>query len=106
VGFTGGVVLAIIGFLPRVCLVFLPVGLWIDRWLSRWASQVRGGSEHWARGLTWRMFLGAALTIGLAWVDYLVDVDAERMPAGLGTTRGQPNWQDVVTRHASSKAGR
>jgi hypothetical protein len=73
--------------------VFLPIGLWVDRWLARWARQPGGGSERWARGLAWRLFVGAALTIGLAWVDYFLDLSAERIPAGRGTAGGRPSGE-------------
>src|SRR5205807_337861 len=72
IGFAGGTLLAVAGWLPRLCLVFAPIGLWVDHWLDLWASLPGGGSERWARGLAWRLFVGAALTIALAWVDYLL----------------------------------
>jgi 4-hydroxybenzoate polyprenyltransferase len=90
IGFLSGTLLAIIGWLPRVCLVFLPVGLWIDRWLARWAKQPNGGSERWARGLAFRLLVGAVLTMALATVDYLADALEGRPAAGLGTRGGHP----------------
>jgi 4-hydroxybenzoate polyprenyltransferase len=90
VGFVGGTTLAAAGWLPRVCLVFLIVGFWVDRWLARWARQPNGGSERWARGLAVRMFVGAALTVSLAYLDYYLDAVEGRPPAGLGTVRGAP----------------
>ena len=90
--------LAALGWLPRVCLVFLPVGLWLDRWLARWARQPGGGSERWARGLALRLFVGEALTVALAYADYLDDALAGRPAAGLGTVRGRPSPSRVTQR--------
>ena len=89
-GFLGGTILAAAGWLPRVCLVFLPIGLWIDRGLARWAQQPNGGSERWARGLALRLFVGAAVTIGLAYLDYWREAESGPDVAGRGTVRGTP----------------
>jgi hypothetical protein len=90
IGFAGGTLLAAIGWLPRVCLVFAPIGLWLDHWLMLWARQPNGGGERWARGLAMRLFVGAALTIALAYADYLSDAYADRPFAGQGTLGGAP----------------
>lgn len=89
-GFAGGTALAAVGWLPRVCLVFLVVGCWLDRWLAAWSRQPGGGSERWARGLALRLFVGAVVTIALAYLDYYLDASAGRPVAGLGTVRGAP----------------
>ncbi len=89
-GFLGGVILAALGWLPRVCLVAFPLGFWVDRWLRRWANQADGGDARWARGLALRLLLAAAVGIGLAYADYWWDLSAERLPAGLGTVAGHP----------------
>jgi 4-hydroxybenzoate polyprenyltransferase len=91
VGFAGGTLLAAAGWLPRVCLAFLPVGLWLDRWLAAWSRQPNGGNESWARGLALRLFVGAAVTVALAYLDYHLDVSAGRPAAGQGTARGAPS---------------
>jgi 4-hydroxybenzoate polyprenyltransferase len=90
-GFAGGTLLAGLGLLPRVCLAFLFVGVWIDRWLAAWSRQPGGGNERWARGLAERLLLGALITITLAYFDYYLDARAGRPPAGQGTRRGAPD---------------
>ena len=89
-GELGGVVLAVIGWLPRVSLVALIFAVWVDRWLAAWAKQPNGGDERWARGLAMRLLVAALLGIGLAYVDYFVDIARDRPLAGLGTARGHP----------------
>ena len=87
-----GVILANIGWLPRLSLVALIFGVWIDRYLANWAKQPHGGDERWARGLATRLLIAALLGIGLAYVDYFVDLALQRPVAGLGTARGHP-WK-------------
>jgi 4-hydroxybenzoate polyprenyltransferase len=89
-GFLGGTVLAVIGWLPYVCLVAWPLGLWVDSWLRRWARQPDGGGERWARGMALRLLVSAALAIALAYADYFWALANERPVAGLGTARGHP----------------
>jgi 4-hydroxybenzoate polyprenyltransferase len=85
-GFLGGAVLAALGWLPRLCLVGLPLGLWIDRWLRRGGQS----GEKWARGLALRLLVGALLAIALALVDYACDNWRGGPVAGLATARGRP----------------
>jgi 4-hydroxybenzoate polyprenyltransferase len=89
-GELGGVVLAVIGWLPRVSLIALIFAVWIDRYLAAWSKQAKGGDERWARGLATRLLIAALLGIGLAYVDYFVDYFSERPVAGLGTAHGHP----------------
>jgi 4-hydroxybenzoate polyprenyltransferase len=91
VGELGGVVLGVIGWLPRLVLAGLLPAFWIDRYLAAWSRQPGGGDERWARGLAKRLLLAALLGIGLAYVDYFIDYFAERNVAGLATARGRPN---------------
>jgi 4-hydroxybenzoate polyprenyltransferase len=89
-GFLGGTLLATLGWLPRLCLAALPLGLWIDGWLRRWARQPAGGNEGWARGLALRLLAAALLGIGLAYLDYGIDLLGDGPVAGLATRRGHP----------------
>jgi 4-hydroxybenzoate polyprenyltransferase len=90
VGLLGGTVLAAVGFLPRLCLVALPLGWWIDSWLRRWSAQPDGGDEGWARGLAWRLLFAGLVCVGLAYVDYGLALLWEEPAAGLGTAAGHP----------------
>jgi len=90
IGLVGGMALAAVGWLPRVCLAGIPFGLWVDRWLRGWARQPAGGSERWARGLAVRLLVCALVGIGLAYADFFYR-DLSYMPvSGLGTAGGHP----------------
>jgi 4-hydroxybenzoate polyprenyltransferase len=90
VALLGGAALAAGGWLPRLCLVALPLGWWIDRWLRRWSALPDGGNEHWARGLALRMLLAGLVCVGLAYVDYGLALLADAPAAGFGTAGGHP----------------
>jgi 4-hydroxybenzoate polyprenyltransferase len=94
-GFLGGTVLAVIGWLPRVCLVAWPLGIWVDRWLAHWARQPDGGGERWARGMALRLLVSAVLAIGLAYVDYFWALAHGTPACGLGTAAGHPPDVDI-----------
>ena len=89
-GELGGLVLAVIGWLPRLTLVGLIPAIWIDRWLASWSKQPNGGDERWARGLAMRLLAAAVLGIALAYVDYFIDIALDGPVAGLATQRGHP----------------
>jgi 4-hydroxybenzoate polyprenyltransferase len=90
VALLGGTALAAVGWLPRLCLVALPLGWWIDRWLRRWSELPDGGSERWARGLALRMLIAGLVCVGLAYVDYGMELVTEAPAAGQGTAGGHP----------------
>ncbi len=90
IAFTGGSVLALCGWFPRICLVVIPLGVWIDRWLSLWSLQPLGGNERWARGFAYRFLVVIFVGIGLAYVDYRWARWNGQPAAGLGTSAGQP----------------
>jgi hypothetical protein len=89
-GFLGGASLAAVGWLPRVCLVGVPLAFWIDRWFARWARQPGGGDEGWARGLAKRLLLAGLLALGLTFGEYARESYAGGPVAGLGTASGHP----------------
>jgi DNA-directed RNA polymerase subunit RPC12/RpoP len=89
-GFLGGGTLAGLGWLPRVCLIALPLGWWVDRWLRRWSAQPNGGGERWARGFARRMILAATLAVAAAYADYLVAAWAGQPVAGMATAAARP----------------
>jgi 4-hydroxybenzoate polyprenyltransferase len=94
-GELGGVILAVIGWLPRLSLVALIFAVWVDRWLAAWARQPGGGDESWARGLAKRLLLAALVGIGLAYLDYFIDIVRDRPVNGLGTARGWPDDVEI-----------
>jgi 1,4-dihydroxy-2-naphthoate octaprenyltransferase len=86
----GGMLLAVLGWLPRICLFGIVGWWWVDRHLAAWAREPGGGTAAWARGFAVRMLLCALLGIGLALVQYTSDSLARRPVAGLGTAAGHP----------------
>ncbi|MEQ1502011.1 MAG: UbiA family prenyltransferase [Myxococcota bacterium] len=87
----GGLALAAIGWLPRLCL-FGIAGWWlVDRHLAEWASRPDGGTEADARRFTVLMLGAATFGIALALTQYTVDSLARRPVAGLGTAAGLPS---------------
>ncbi|MEO0602351.1 MAG: hypothetical protein AAF211_12995, partial [Myxococcota bacterium] len=90
VAFLGGVTLAVLGWIPRLCL--LAVFGWgiADRFFARWMSQPDGGDESWARGLANRLLIALLLGVSLAFAEYVNDSLHGRPVAGLGTAAGHP----------------
>lgn len=86
----GGLFLAAIGWLPRICLVGVVGWGAVDRQLSAWANLPNGGTEADARGFATRMLFAALLGIVLALGQYTVDSLSRRPVAGLGTVAGHP----------------
>jgi 4-hydroxybenzoate polyprenyltransferase len=90
VGFVGGVLLAVFGWLPRLCLVGFGLWVWIDRYLAKWSRQPGGGDERWARGLALRLLVAALCAITLAYTDFFIDMYRHQPVCGLGTAAGHP----------------
>jgi 4-hydroxybenzoate polyprenyltransferase len=86
----GGMFLAAIGWLPRLCLLGTVGWFAVDRHLARWATLPGGGTEAEARGFTWRMLFAALLGVALALAQYTYDSLTLRPVAGLGTAAGHP----------------
>jgi hypothetical protein len=89
-GFLGGCVLAGAGWLPRLLLLGLPLGWWVDRWLEHWSRLPDGGDARWAHGLARRLLAAAVLAIALAYVDYFWALATDVPAAGMGTRAGHP----------------
>ena len=90
VAFAGGVLLGLLGWIPRLCL-FASVGWWfVDRLLLDWSRQPGGGNEAWARKFARRMMWTVLAGIVLAFVEYAEASFAGRPVAGLGTVAGHP----------------
>jgi 4-hydroxybenzoate polyprenyltransferase len=90
VGFLVCVVLAAVGWFPRICLLAVPTGVWVDRWFARWMHQPDGGNERWARGMANRLLASGLLVLGLVLGVYFDQVRREVPVAGLGTAAGHP----------------
>lgn len=82
--------LAVIGWLPRVLLLMLVGGWWVDRHLARWAREPDGGTERHARTFAWRSLIVGSLAIALATADHVVRDTLGAPVAGLGTAAGHP----------------
>jgi 4-hydroxybenzoate polyprenyltransferase len=86
----GGVVLALVGWIPRICLVALPLAFWIDAFLRRWAKEPEGGSAEWALRYAKRVLVAALVLVGLCLGEYVRESYANEPVAGLGTPAGHP----------------
>lgn len=107
-GLLGGVVLALIGWLPRICLLGLGLGFWVDAWFRRWAREPGGGSEAWARGAAHRLLITGLVGLLLAFGEYARASFAGEPVAGLGTAAGHPpdlRILGMVRRTASDRPG-
>ncbi|MBT3219220.1 MAG: hypothetical protein HN348_09025, partial [Proteobacteria bacterium] len=90
IGFIGALILAIIGWIPRVCLAGILCGIWVDRWFRLWAKEPDGGSEAWARGMAKRLLVAGLVALTFALGEYVRASLAGEPVAGLGTVAGHP----------------
>lgn len=86
--FAGGMLLAALGWFPRICLLSLPMWWWIDRWLVRWSRE--GGSERHARIFAQRTLGAVLVVLLLVFGEYTRESLAGEPVAGLGTAAGHP----------------
>lgn len=93
---TAGMVLAAIGWFPRICLVGLPLIWTIDRWMHHWSQQPNGGTEAWARGTAKRLMWMGVAGLVLASVEYVRASFAGEPVAGLGTHSGHPSDRPLL----------
>ncbi len=89
-GFLLAVVLAVVGWFPRICLVAAPLWLWVDQWFAAWMREPDGGSEAWARGMAKRMFWSGIVLLVLLLGAYTDQVRRDVPVAGLATAAGLP----------------
>jgi 4-hydroxybenzoate polyprenyltransferase len=89
-GFAGAVALAVIGWVPRVVLVGLPLGLWVDRGLREWIGRGDPTEPAHARAFARRLLTSALVALAVLFVAYLDDIRANRPVAGLATAAGHP----------------
>lgn len=92
----GACALAVIGWIPRGCLVLAPLALWNDAWFRAWAREGGGGTEASAREMARRLLLTGLAGFAIASVDYVVDSLANRPVAGLGTAAGHPGDRPLL----------
>lgn len=86
----GGIVLAALGWVPRVCLVAIPLWWWVDRLLVAWSAQPDGGDARWAGRFGGRVLVSVVLVIAVCLADYVRASLAQEPVAGLGTVAGHP----------------
>jgi 4-hydroxybenzoate polyprenyltransferase len=89
--FAVSVVLAVMGWFPRVCLAAAPLGLWVDAYLGRWQVQPDGGGERWARGMAARLLTAGLVLVGLVALDHQLALWGGGPVAGLATATGHPS---------------
>ncbi|MCB9669535.1 MAG: UbiA prenyltransferase family protein [Alphaproteobacteria bacterium] len=95
----GGFALAVIGWFPRVCLVALPLWLWVDDLLRRWAQLPDGGSSAWALRYARRVLVSVVVLVSLCFVEYARQSYAHEPVAGLGTASGRPTDRPHLPPH-------
>lgn len=88
VAFAGGMLLAAVGWFPRICLLGAPLWWWVDRWLLHWHQE--GGGERRARVFAGRILLSLLVMLALVFSDYAWESYAGQPVAGLGTAAGHP----------------
>lgn len=96
VGFTAAVALTAAGWLPRVCLLAVPLWLWVDRLFARWIRRPDGGTERFARALAGRMLASGLAVVALVLGVYLGEVARGAPVAGLGTAAGHPGDRPLL----------
>jgi 1,4-dihydroxy-2-naphthoate octaprenyltransferase len=98
--------LAIVGIVPRIVLVPLPLFFFLDRYLVRWSAQPNGGDAAWAGRFFARLAGVALLVLASVCVDYELAIRSVALPGGLATSDGlyEPRvcahgWTAWVTTH-------
>ena len=79
------VLLAVMGWLPRMVLLAVPAFLWVDRWMGLWEEQPGGGSETWARGMVQRLLLAGMVLLIALYAHHFWQLIHGLPVAGLGT---------------------
>jgi hypothetical protein len=85
----GTLLLAALGWFPRVVLVALPGFVWVDRLIADWERLPGGGDESWARRFFVRMFQVALVVLLCVSADYAWTRDHTGLPGGLATASGR-----------------
>ena len=82
------VLMAVVGWYPRACLVGTPLLFWVDGHLAKWASKPGGGGPEDARTLLLRLAASAGVLILAALGTYLYQWYFDLPLSGYGTVRG------------------
>jgi 1,4-dihydroxy-2-naphthoate octaprenyltransferase len=78
------------GFFPRLCLLGLLALPALDRHMREWERAPGGGTRRHAEGMLTASLVVAVLLVGLATLDWRLDLRAGGPVAGLATARGRP----------------
>jgi hypothetical protein len=88
IALTLSVTIALVGWVPRIVLVPLPLFLLLDRYLVRWSQQPKGGDASWAGRFFARLAGVALLVLVVTCVDYELAMRSQSLPGGLATSAG------------------
>lgn len=98
-GFVGAMFFAVIGWVPRVVLLLIPLFFWVDAHARRWQYSGEESNSSWAKSFASRLFLSALAALALLIGIYLDDSWHNRPVAGLGTAAGHPNDRPLLPPH-------
>lgn len=90
VAFGGAMLLCVVGWMPRICLLAIPFWWRADAVFARWLAAEHAGSEVYARELAGRLLSTALLLVATAFGQYAWQSAHHEPVAGLGTAAGQP----------------
>ncbi|MFT6143174.1 MAG: hypothetical protein ACJAZO_000519 [Myxococcota bacterium] len=95
-GFSGAVLCAAMGWVPRIVLLVLPLFVWVDAHARRWQNSGEANNSDWAKGFASRLLAGALTALALLFFVYMDDSWHNRPVAGLGTAAGHPGDRPLL----------
>jgi hypothetical protein len=95
--------LAAVGWLPRVCLVGVPLFWWVDRGLAEWGRLPSGGGARDAAAFVRRVVIASAVVLAAVAAQYAVDSASGGPVAGLATAAGVPPDRTVAAWRAERR---
>ncbi len=104
--FLGFNLLALLGWLPEVCLVSVAFAFWVDRLLARWIARGDGGSGRWAAGLYQRLVASCVVLMVGVFGHYGLSKLGSGPSAGLATRAGWPLDRLEIREKAIQRAER
>lgn len=96
IALVGMSVLALGGWLPRICISAVIPFVWVDRWILRWREVPGGGDGRWAAGLFRRVILGGLFLFVCVFGEYAHGSLDGGPTAGLDTVRGHPADRESI----------